>query len=123
MRCRRRAQCRDDRAARPDREASVRIPFRSGARQDQHEQKLYVGNLFFNSTEAELKDLFGRHGSVESAAVVMDRESGRSRGFAFVEMDDAAADKAMRALDGADFGGRTLKVNEAQGRNGGFRSS
>jgi RNA recognition motif-containing protein len=87
-------------------------------------KKLYVGNLSFNSTEADLKDLFGRHGSVESAAVVMDRETGRSRGFAFVEMEDAGADKAMRALDGADFGGRTLKVNEATGRSdrGGFRS-
>jgi cold-inducible RNA-binding protein len=81
-------------------------------------KKLYVGNLSFNSTEADLKDLFGRHGTVESAAVIMDRETGRSRGFAFVEMEDAAAEKAMRALDGADLGGRTLKVNEAQDRRG-----
>jgi RNA recognition motif-containing protein len=81
-------------------------------------KKLYVGNLSFNSTEADLKDLFGRHGTVESAAVIMDRETGRSRGFAFVEMEDSAAEKAMRALDGADLGGRTLKVNEAQDRRG-----
>jgi len=80
-------------------------------------KKLHVGNLSFHSTEAELKELFGRHGTVESASVVMDRETGRSRGFAFVEMDDAAAEKAMRALDGSDFGGRTLKVNEAQSRS------
>jgi RNA recognition motif-containing protein len=86
-------------------------------------KKLYVGNLSFNSTEAELKDLFGRHGAVESASVVMDRETGRSRGFAFVQMESGAADKAMRELDGTDFGGRTLKVSEAQERKGGFRSS
>lgn len=87
-------------------------------------KKLYVGNLSFESTEADLKDLFGRHGDVASAAVIMDRDSGRSRGFAFVEMEDAAADKAMRALDGANLGGRTLKVSEAQSRSdrGGFRS-
>jgi len=78
--------------------------------------KLYVGNISFSSTEADLKDLFGRHGSVESVAVVTDRETGRSRGFAFVEMEDAhAAQDAIRALDGTDLGGRTIKVNEAQG--------
>jgi RNA recognition motif-containing protein len=86
-------------------------------------KKLYVGNLSFTSTEAEVKDLFGRHGTVESASLVTDRETGRSRGFAFVEMESAAADNAMRALDGTDFGGRTLKVSEAQERRYGFRSS
>ncbi len=82
--------------------------------------KLYVGNLSFESTEAHLKDLFGRHGSVESVAVITDRETGRARGFAFVEMSEAsAAQDAIRALDGTDFGGRSIKVNEAQDRRGG----
>ena len=82
--------------------------------------KLYVGNLPFDSTEADLNDLFGRHGSVESVAVITDRETGRARGFAFVEMSEAsAAQDAIRALDGTDFGGRSIKVNEAQDRRGG----
>jgi RNA recognition motif-containing protein len=80
-------------------------------------KKLYVGNLSFSNTEAELKELFGRHGSVESVNVIMDRETGRPRGFAFVEMaEGSAAQDAIRALDGTDFGGRTIKVNEAQDR-------
>lgn len=82
--------------------------------------KLYVGNLSFDSTEADLKDLFAQHGSVESVAVITDRETGRARGFAFVEMSEAsAAQDAIRALDGSDFGGRSIKVNEAQDRRGG----
>jgi RNA recognition motif-containing protein len=82
--------------------------------------KLYVGNLSFDSTEADLTDLFGRHGSVESVAVITDRETGRARGFAFVEMSEAsAAQDAIRALDGTDFGGRSIKVNEAQDKRGG----
>jgi RNA recognition motif-containing protein len=77
--------------------------------------KLYVGNLSFDSTEADLRDLFGRHGTVDSVAVITDRETGRPRGFAFVEMSEAsAAQDAIRALDGNDFGGRNIKVNEAQ---------
>jgi RNA recognition motif-containing protein len=77
--------------------------------------KLYVGNLSFSSTEAELKEAFGRHGTVESVNVITDRETGRPRGFAFVEMAErSAAQDAIRALDGTDFGGRTIKVNEAQ---------
>lgn len=83
-------------------------------------KKLYVGNLSFSSTEGDLRDLFGRHGNVESVNVITDRETGRPRGFAFVEMEDGAED-AMRALDGTDFGGRTIKVNEAQDRRGGRR--
>jgi RNA recognition motif-containing protein len=79
-------------------------------------KKLYVGNLSFNTTESELRDLFGRHGAVESVKVITDRETGRSRGFAFVEMDASAADGAMRALDGTDLGGRSLRVNEANDR-------
>ena len=81
--------------------------------------KLYVGNLPFTSTESELREVFGRHGSVGSVNVITDRETGRSRGFAFVEMDDAAAaDDAIRALDGTDLGGRSLRVNEAHDRRG-----
>ena len=84
--------------------------------------KLYVGNLSFSSTEADLKQLFGRHGSVESVNVIMDRETGRPRGFAFVEMSEgSAAQDAIRALDGTDFGGRTIKVNQAQDRQRGGR--
>ncbi len=93
-------------------------------------KKLYVGNLPFTSSEDELRTAFERHGAVTSVAVITDRETGRPRGFAFVEMEDAsAADDAMRALDGSDFGGRSLRVNEAQdkrggggGGGGGFRS-
>jgi len=80
-------------------------------------KKIYVGNLSFSSTEDDLRDLFGRHGAVDSVAVITDRETGRPRGFAFVEMSEAsAASDAIRALDGTDFGGRTIKVNEAQDR-------
>ena len=83
-------------------------------------KKLYVGNLPFSSTEEDLKDLFGRHGAVASVAVITDRETGRPRGFAFVEMDEAsAADEAMRALDGSDLGGRNIRVNEANDKRGG----
>ena len=82
--------------------------------------KLYVGNLSFNTTEDELRTVFEAHGSVESVRVITDRETGRSRGFGFVEMgDSSAADAAMRALDGSDLGGRTLKVNEAKDRERG----
>ena len=82
--------------------------------------KLYVGNLSFNSTEEDLRELFGQHGTVESVAVITDRETGRPRGFAFVEMSESsAAADAIRALDGTDFGGRNIKVNEAQDRRGG----
>ena len=81
---------------------------------------MYVGNLPFTSNEDELRDLFEQHGKVESVNVITDRETGRSRGFGFVEMEDAsAADAAMQALDGRDFGGRNLRVNEAQERNRG----
>jgi len=92
-------------------------------------KKLYVGNLPFSVTEEELRELFGRHGSVDSVAVITDRETGRPRGFAFVEMSEpSAAADAIRALDGTQLGGRALKVNEAQdkrsgggGGGGGFR--
>ena len=87
-------------------------------------KKLYVGNLSFSNTEADLRDLFGRHGSVDSVNVITDRDTGRPRGFAFVEMSEgSAAQDAIRALDGTDFGGRTIKVNEAQGRKSAGGSS
>lgn len=79
-------------------------------------KKLYVGNLPFSTTEAELRELFGRHGTVERVSVITDRETGRPRGFAFVEMDAKGADDAMRALDGSQLGGRALRVSEAQER-------
>lgn len=82
-------------------------------------KKLYIGNLPFSSTESDLEEIFGRHGAVKSASVITDRETGRARGFAFVEMqEDADADAAIRALDGSDLGGRTIKVNEARERPG-----
>jgi RNA recognition motif-containing protein len=82
-------------------------------------KRIYVGNLPFNATEDEVRDLFARHGSVQSVSIVNDRETGRPRGFAFVEMDDGDADAAIRALDGAQLGGRSLKVNEARPRGQG----
>ena len=82
-------------------------------------KKLYVGNLPFSATEDELRELFGQHGSVESVRVITDRETGRSRGFAFVEMDAGGADAAIQALDGTDMGGRSLRVNEAHDRPAG----
>jgi RNA recognition motif-containing protein len=77
-------------------------------------KKLYVGNVPWTSTEDELKSLFSTHGEVKSVVIVKDRETGRSRGFAFVEMENA--DAAMNALNNADFGGRNLKINEAMER-------
>ncbi len=79
-------------------------------------KKIYVGNLPWATTEADLRDLFGSFGTVHSTAVITDRETGRSRGFGFVEMDQDAADEAISKLDGRDFGGRPLRVNEAQER-------
>jgi RNA recognition motif-containing protein len=83
-------------------------------------KKLYVGNLPFTSTQADLEDLFGSHGTVASVNVITDRETGRPRGFAFVEMENASdADDAIRALDGSNLGGRDIRVNEAEDRRGG----
>ncbi len=82
--------------------------------------KIYVGNLPFTVTEDELRNVFTPHGEVQSVAVIMDRETGRPRGFGFVEMGNAnEASAAIRALDGTDLGGRSMKVNEAQDRQGG----
>jgi RNA recognition motif-containing protein len=91
-------------------------------------KKIYVGNLTFDATESELSELFSQHGQVDSAQIVTDRDTGRSRGFGFVEMSEGA-DAAIAALNGQDFKGRTLTVNEARprtegggGGRGGYRS-
>jgi len=82
--------------------------------------KLYVGNLSFDTSEAELEELFSQHGEVASAKVITDRDTGRPRGFGFVEMVRAEdAQKAIENLDGHEFMGRNLKVNIAQAREGG----
>ena len=81
--------------------------------------KIYVGNLPFSADETQVRQLFEAHGTVESVALINDRETGRPRGFGFVEMPSADAQRAMQALDGKDFGGRPLKVNEAQERDRG----
>ncbi len=78
--------------------------------------KLYVGNLPFTATEDAVRALFAVHGSVEKVSMITDRDSGRPRGFGFVEMSNADASRAMQALNGADYEGRALKVNEAQDR-------
>lgn len=89
--------------------------------------KIYVGNLPFSTTDAELRELFSQHGTVESVSVPTDRETGRPRGFAFVEMSQSDAARAIQNLNGKDLGGRSLRVNEAEdkpraGGGGGFRS-
>jgi cold-inducible RNA-binding protein len=81
-------------------------------------KKLYVGNLSFNTSEDELRQAFGQHGTVNSVQIVMDRDTGQSRGFAFVEMADGA-EQAIAALNGAQLGGRALTVNEARPKEGG----
>lgn len=96
-------------------------------------KKLYVGNLSYQTTDSKLEALFAQAGQVVEAVVVMDRETGRSKGFGFVEMaNDAAANTAVDRFNGTDFDGRTIKVAEAQprpprqpggGGSGGGRSS
>ena len=77
-------------------------------------KSIYVGNLPFGATEQEVHELFAAHGTVESVRLMVDRETGRPRGFGFVDMADSDASKAIEALNGTDFGGRTLRINEAQ---------
>ena len=77
-------------------------------------KKIFVGNLDFGATEESLRSLFSPHGAVESVSLVTDRETGRSRGFAFVEMAEGAADRAIVALNGTKVSGRALSVNEAR---------
>ena len=79
-------------------------------------KKIYVGNLSFNATEAEVREMFEEYGEVHSVAMINDRDTGRFRGFCFVEMDDQAAEAAIEAMDGTEVGGRALRVNEARER-------
>ena len=78
-------------------------------------KNLYVGNLPWKATEQELHDLFSQYGQVNSVKIISDRETGRSRGFGFVEMEDGG-EEAMQTLNGAEFGGRNIRVNEARPR-------
>lgn len=80
--------------------------------------KLYIGNLPWRCTEQELEEVFAAVGTVKSVAIITDRETGRSRGFGFIEMDDAGARAAIERLNGRDFQGRPLRVSEAQERGG-----
>tara|TARA_B100000686_G_C16683321_1_gene913228 strand:- start:601 stop:855 length:255 start_codon:yes stop_codon:yes gene_type:complete len=78
---------------------------------------IYIGNISYQTTEDEVSTLFGEHGAVDSVHLISDRETGRSKGFGFVEMpNDEEAKKAIEAVDGSEFGGRQLKVNEARPR-------
>ena len=90
--------------------------------------KLYVGGLAYETTEKELEELFAKHGTVESVAIIMDRDTNRSKGFGFVEMSSAEeAQKAITNLNGQELGGRKLMVNQARPKedrpSGGFRRS
>ena len=82
-------------------------------------KKLYVGNLPFTATEEEITQMFGEHGTVHSVALINDRDTGRPRGFGFVEVDDDALQGMIQNLDGKELGGRALRVNEAQDRQRG----
>lgn len=84
-------------------------------------KKLYVGNLSFDATEEELRQIFEPHGAIESAKLATDRDTGRSRGFGFVEMtSNSEAESAIAALNGREVGGRALIVNEARPKTSGF---
>jgi len=76
--------------------------------------KIYVGNLPFTADEASVRSLFAQHGTVDSVNLIMDRDTGRPRGFGFVEMPKSDAERAIQNLNGHEMGGRALKVNEAQ---------
>ena len=82
-------------------------------------KKIYVGNLSFDTTEDDLRQLFTEHGAVESIKLITDRQTGQSRGFGFVEMALAGADSAISALNGTTLGDRSLTVNEARPRRDG----
>jgi RNA recognition motif-containing protein len=90
-------------------------------------KKIYVGNLSFGATEEQVRELFSEFGAIQSLAMINDRDTGRFRGFAFVEMEDSAANAAIKALNGKEIDGRELNVNEARpreersGGGGGFR--
>lgn len=79
---------------------------------------IYIGNLPYNTSEDDLRDLFGAHGEVSSVNIIIDRDSGRSKGFGFVEMPDKAqAESAINAINQTDVSGRSVRVNEARPRN------
>ena len=80
-------------------------------------KNIYVGNLSWSATEQDVETLFATYGQVANVKLISDRETGRARGFGFVEME-SGAEEAIAALDGADYGGRSLKVNEARPRPG-----
>jgi RNA recognition motif-containing protein len=80
-------------------------------------KKIYVGNLPFSATEDEIKEMFGQHGAVHSVALINDRETGRPRGFGFIEVDDGALSAMIQNLDGKEMDGRALRVNEAQDKS------
>lgn len=95
-------------------------------------KKLYIGNLPFTATEDQVRDYFAQHGTVSEVVVIKDRNTGRSRGFAFVTFaDDTAGESAIAALNGQEFDGRPLRINEAreredrrnfsQGQSGGYK--
>jgi RNA recognition motif-containing protein len=88
---------------------SPKEPFRMGI-------SIYVGNLSYDSNEQSIRQLFEQYGAVQSVKLIEDRETGRPRGFGFVEMDSGAAHAAIQALNGAELDGRSLKVNEAKPR-------
>ncbi|HVZ35144.1 MAG TPA: RNA-binding protein [Polyangiaceae bacterium] len=85
--------------------------------------KIYVGNLPFSTTESEVRELFSRHGTVESVTLPTDRDTGRPRGFGFVEMSRADASRAIQNVNGKVLGGRPLRVNEAQERPSASRAA
>jgi cold-inducible RNA-binding protein len=110
-------QCLPPTQSSPNQEAGHNLPFfPSQSREYSVVTKLYVGNLPFTATDEAVRALFSKHGTVEKVSLITDRETGRPRGFGFVEMSNADAARAMQALDGTDFDGRPLKVNEAQDR-------
>ena len=89
-------------------------------------KKIYVGNLSFDATEEQVSAMFAEYGKVDSIAMINDRDTGRFRGFGFVEMEDSAANAAIKALNETDLDGRTLRVNEArprEDRSGGRQNS
>lgn len=79
-------------------------------------KKLYIGNLAYETTEDELKEAFSEYGEVESVSLITDKATGRSKGFAFVEMDDEGAEDAKKELNQTELGGRTIKVDDAKPR-------
>ncbi len=97
-------------------QTEIRAPYSSRTRTETFSMRIYVGNLPFRTTAEELRDMFAAHGVVNDCVIPVDRETGRSRGFGFVDMDDETGPGAIEALDGADMDGRALRVNEARPR-------